>query len=62
MEICQHCGMYMKPFKQKVTETHGSASCEFCAEVIADWYAGKGWVRVEPLPKEDKEGSNQKEI
>jgi hypothetical protein len=43
MEICQHCGMYMKPFigEKKVT-------CEFCGKTIAikDEESGK-WVRIE---------------
>lgn len=36
MEICQHCGMYMKPFKSWNDEkTEAKASCEFCGETIA---------------------------
>ena len=36
MEICQHCGMYMKPIKLKLDSSTGfRADCEFCGKAIA---------------------------
>lgn len=46
MEVCQHCGMYMKPFKHWIDETHAEMSCEFCGEVIARAEIGQKWVKI----------------
>lgn len=35
MEICQHCGMYMKPFIPKRPDIGNTADCEFCDKPIA---------------------------
>lgn len=36
MEICQHCGMYMKPFVPSGKPFEGAeATCEFCGKPIA---------------------------
>ena len=40
MEICQHCGMYMKPFIHK-----DEVNCEFCGKAIAKKQSGK-WVKI----------------
>ena len=34
MEICQHCGMYMKSVIRKTT-AGAEACCEFCGQLIA---------------------------
>ena len=45
MEICQHCGMYMKPFFNRHNDaSEGEASCEFCGRTIARLINGK-WVK-----------------
>lgn len=46
MEICQHCGMYMKPF---IVGTR--AECEFCGRTIAEIKKVNGenkWVKTLP--------------
>lgn len=40
MEVCQHCGMYMRPFVG-----NKFAECEFCGETIAIKREGK-WNKV----------------
>ena len=48
MEICQHCGMYMKPMIQKIQgekiKTSITAFCEFCGKAIAK-VKNKKWVK-----------------
>lgn len=44
MEICQHCGMYMKPFIVKDDEGL-RATCEFCDKTIAVKLDNK-WVKL----------------
>ncbi len=50
MEICQHCGMYMKPFshKKEGSQQFKDATCEFCGEIIAEVVDDK-WQKVTPL-------------
>ena len=51
MEICQHCGMYMKPFITRPTDaSEGEASCEFCGKTIAKVVNGR-WVKQEAKTK-----------
>lgn len=53
MEICQHCEMYMKPFKG-IDEGIPVAMCEFCGEVIAR-VVNKKWVKLTPSPYKGSE-------
>lgn len=46
MEICQHCGMYMKPFFIPKNEIDNArAECEFCGKTIAT-KIGMQWVKL----------------
>jgi hypothetical protein len=48
MELCQHRGMYMKPFFARPNDAgEGEASCEFCGKTIARVVNGK-WGKVAP--------------
>jgi hypothetical protein len=53
MELCQHCGIYMKPIIVQVTERDFVAKCEFCGKVIAEASIGVKWVKTEPKPKKE---------
>lgn len=47
MEVCQFCGMYMKPFFAPKNATE--ATCEFCGETIAR-IVDRKWEKV-PAPE-----------
>ncbi len=54
MEICQHCGMYMKPVINRVrmansTKIKAEAMCEFCGQFIASGFEGEKWVKAAPI-------------
>lgn len=58
MDICQHCGMYMKPFRHWVDKTHAEMTCEFCGEVIARAEVGSKWEKVPSLKEPQSTPTN----